>query len=224
MRPALVLSILLCGASMSEAQSTFVSASLLGEIGRFSVAEVEPNPILPTVDAKVDGEAIGFGLAIERAVGERWGVSLEFTKAGAISGEDSYELPFTIAIFPPLPPIEIRRTFEHERYAVNPMAWYAQPVGDRLELAFLAGVSFLHTDFTQSQTATVPALALIRPDIIVPRTTISEYSVEPIVGVDARIRFTDRLAIVPGVRLQSASAGGRPGWLIRPGVAVRFGF
>jgi hypothetical protein len=144
-----------------------------------------------------------------------------------MSGEDTYELPISIAIFPPLPPVEVRRTFEQKRFSWNTLAWFAQPLGDRLELSFLGGLSFVHTEFTQSQTVEVAALVLIRPEPIgglIPIATTTEFSVEPVVGLDARIRLSDRWAVVPGVRVQSAGVGGRPGWLIRPAAAVRWGF
>src|SRR5262245_40742796 len=131
MRLVIVVLILVLWVPVAHAQSTFVSASVVGEVARFSFIEAEP--ILGSVDTNVDGESVGFGLAIERALGERWGVALQFARPGAMSGEDTYELPISIAIFPPLPPVEVRRTFEQERYSWNTLAWFAQPLGDRME-------------------------------------------------------------------------------------------
>lgn len=226
MRPALAFLLIVSFASAAQAQSTFVSGAVVGEIARFSFVEADDS-VVGLIDTKVDGESVGFSVAVERALGERLGVTLEFVRPGEMSGEDAFELPISIAIFPPLPPVEVTRTFEHKRMAWNTLGWYAQPLGDRLELAFMGGVSFLRTEFTQSQRVTVPALALIDPHLIgglVPSTTTTEYSVEPIVGMDVRIRLTDALSVVPGIRLQSAPAGGRPGWLVRPSAALRYGF
>jgi hypothetical protein len=227
MRVALVLVMLSGSASVAGAQSTFVSGSLVGEIARFSFVEVQPTGYFGPFDFSFDGEAVGFGLAVERAVGERWGVALEFVKPGSIIREATDELPVSIAIFPPLPPISFERRLEQKRLSWNTLAWLAHDAGSRVELAFLAGVSFTRTKYTQTSTLIVPALVLLNPDIfppIAPSTTTLEYSVDPIVGMDARFRVTDHLAIVPGVRFQSGGIGARRGWLLRPSVGARWGF
>jgi hypothetical protein len=225
MRPWIVLVMLLCCASVAGAQSTFVSGSLTGELARFG--SVETVPSIGGLDGSLDGETVGFGVALERALGEQWGVALEVVRPGTISGEDSYELPINLTIFPPLPPIEIQTEFEHRRLSWNTLAWLAHPIGDRVELGFYGGLAFTRTRFELIRLVTVPALVLLRPGVIdgiAPSTTITEFSVDPVVGLDARIRLNDRFAVVPGVRVQSGDLGGRSGWLFRPSVGLRFGF
>lgn len=236
MRPVIVLSMLLCCGSVADAQSTFVNVSFGGEIARFGAVELEPETVPDLRETSIDGETLAFGVSVERAIGERWGVALEFNYAGEVSGEDSYEFPVTILIFPPPPPTRIEREFEHQRFSWNTMAWLAQPLGDRLELAFSAGVAFTRTRFEQDQRITRPLAVTLPPltsillpsrlDLIAPTASISSvsYAVDPVVGVDARIRFGDRTWIVPSLRVQSADVAGRSGWVFRPTVAARFGF
>jgi hypothetical protein len=238
MRRVFVLSMILlfCCRSVADAQSTFVNVSVGGEIARFGVVELEPEAVPEWRETSVDGESFGFGVSLERAIGERWGVALEFNYAGEVSGEDSYEYPITILIFPPPPPTRIEREFEYQRFSWNTLAWFAQPLGDRVELAFSAGAAFARTRFEQEQRITQP-LALppvtaivdslpIRLDLLAPSHSTSSvsYTVDPVVGIDARIRVGDRAWIVPSLRAQSADLGGRSGWVFRPAVAARFGF
>jgi hypothetical protein len=226
MRFVIGLWLLLWCASVAHAQSTFVSGSVTGELARFGSVETEPS-IGRGLDTSLDGDTVGFGVAIERALGERWGVALEFVRPGSISGEDSYQLPIVPAIFPPLPPIEIQREFEHRRLSWNTMAWLTHPLGDRVSLAFYGGLSFTRTRLELIQLVTVPALVLLRPGVIdgiAPASITIDYSVDPVVGLDARIRLNDRFAVVPGVRVQSGDVGGSSGWLFRPSVGLRYGF
>jgi hypothetical protein len=72
----------------------------------------------------------------------------------------------------------------------------------------------------------VSALVQLAPQFFPPAPSAAtiEYGVDPIVGMDAGIRMTDHLAIVPGARLQSGGLGARRGWLLRPSVGLRWGF
>ena len=228
MRSLMAISIVLCCSSLASAQSTFISGSLIGEIARFGGTDYSPRPdILPRLEPTFDGEAIGFGLSLERALGDRWGVALEFAKPATIERDDSYELPVTILIFPPVPPVQISRRFEQQRLSVNTLAWLAQPLGDRVELAYLAGVSFTRSEWEQNYGTILPTfreLPVSFISAIAPSTETTEFSVAPVVGLDARIKLTDHLAIVPGVRFQAAGIAGRSGWLLRPAVGARWGF
>jgi hypothetical protein len=213
-----------CAAGVS-AQSTFVSGSLMGEIARFGRIESETR-LDPVFDSSLDGESIGFSLSAERMLGERWGVMLEFARPGEIDRSSTYSPP-VIAIYPPVPIIVLTRDVEFRNDSLNVMATFSQPAGDRLELGFLAGVSFTRGEWTTSYRYDPTVLVRVPPDelsLAVPALTAVQYGVGPIVGFDARIRFTDRFAIVPGIRLQSASVADQPGWLVRPAVAARFGF
>jgi hypothetical protein len=227
MRVAIILVMLFGCASLAGAQTTFVSGSLTGEIARFSFVEVQPADYIRPFDMPFDGEAIGFGLSVARAVGERWGVALEFVRPGTIVRDDTQELPISIAIFPALPPVIFERRLELRRLSWNTMAWLSHDAGSNVELTFLAGVSFTRVKYDETSNYVVSPLALLDPRFFAPfapSNTTVQYGVDPVVGMDVHIRVTDHLAIVPGVRFQSGGIGVRHGWLLRPSAGVRWGF
>jgi hypothetical protein len=229
MRPLIVMSMVLCCTPTASAQSTFVGGSLIGDIARFGGTEITPPPdFFPRLGPAFDGEAIGFGLSLERSLGEQWGVALEFARPGTIERDESFELPVTIQIFPPIPPFEIHQRVEQRRLSVNTLAWIAQPLGDRVELAFLAGAAFTQTKWTQNFGLPMPTFfreiefGLI--NAAAPTTETTAFTVEPVGGLDTRIKLSEHLAIVPGIRFQAAGVAGRSGWLLRPAIGARWGF
>ena len=52
------------------------------------------------------------------------------------------------------------------------------------------------------------------------RTTTISYGTRPLAGVEARIRFTSHVSLIPGVRLQGIADG----WLLRPYVGLGWFF
>jgi hypothetical protein len=215
--------------SVSGAQTTFVSGSLTGEIARFNFVKVDPTGYLSPYELSSDGEAVGFGASIARAIGERWGVALEVVRPGTMTRDDREELPFPVGIFPQLPPTVIERRLEQQRLSWNTLVWLSHELGSRVDLTFLAGASFTRTKYEDNTIFLVSALVqLIPPQFLPPPvspvTTTTEYGVDPVVGMDAGFRVTDHLAIVVGARLQSGRIGPRRGWLLRPSAGARWGF
>ena len=81
-------------ATPAAAQSTYIGGSLVGDIARFG--KVEPDEtflrLLPPDDSSIDGETLGFGITAGRALGEQWGVELEFVRSGG-DRESRHETP-----------------------------------------------------------------------------------------------------------------------------------
>ena len=50
------------------------------------------------------------------------------------------------------------------------------------------------------------------------------YTVGPVAGMDARIGLTDRVQLVPGVRLQTPGGGGNQRWLVRTSAGLTWQF
>jgi hypothetical protein len=106
------------------------------------------------------------------------------------------------------------------RYAhtgVNAAAWFEQPIGERVSLIYLGGVSFSRESRDLSLIVT-PRLPLQAP--IVQRTDVIAYNTAAVVGFEARIGLTEHVRLLPGVRLQGLSGG----WLLRPGVGLGWRF
>lgn len=208
---------------------TGVSAALVGDIVRHNG---ESGNVFS--GGSRDGEELGFSLRLDQALGTRWGVELEYVRGGEIESESNV-IPFLPAealtsltsssfsfvsssvssslIFPR----QTRTTVRDRLSTVSTLAWYRQPIGERTSLVYSAGIAF---GIAQSE-ATFTIVGLPNQNTI-PATTskYTSYSVNPIVGVDARIAMTDHASIVPGVRV----IGGNGGIIIRPSVGLRWQF
>jgi opacity protein-like surface antigen len=227
---ALLVGILLAVAAPAAAQSTSVGVNGAWDVARFSKVEVNDSALLSSVADSLDGDAFGFAVNVRRAIGENWGVAVEFSRSGDIESTTSRRrggIPANPAGVGPLPPNVIRPDFEFEvsteqqHQSIGALAWVRHGIGDRVALSYLGGVAFVRSELERDLSIDPRILAIsISPSEL---TTI-EQNVAPLVGVDADFKFTDHTAFTAGVRLQGVSVGGRDGWLIRPGVGVRWTF
>lgn len=203
-------------AQQSFAQEPYVGAALVGNIVRSS-------------GLGEDGETPGWSLRVGTPIGERWGIDAEFVYPGAVESTASRgPIPTGIGFigFPPdsrslLPPsYEESRSSRHSTFSAS--GWVSQRAGDRIELMYLGGVVFALFERTLQvrypELPVFPGLPPIQlPDI---DTSTRSYGVGPLVGMDARIRMTDHLQLVPGVRL--AGFGGL--LIVRPAVGLHWVF
>lgn len=218
------------------AQGSYVGAFLVGDVvrtDRYDSREVGGG-----------GEAIGFALRLGTPVGNTWGVEVEFVRSGEITSEESPE------VFPvdfPVPNIPLRSsvpggntvsqlyalsypsysfTFRssQRRTTISPALWVRQEISPRFSLAYLGGVAFGRTD-TEVEVGYIP----IRPVLPVgistlpagPSTSESvDYRVDPMVGVEGRLRMAGQVDLVPSLRLQGIGDG----WMIRPAVGLSWNF
>ena len=142
-----VFTILLFTAAPGFAQGTTISASLTGDVARFSRTETRP---APTVDlSALDGEAIGFNAAVGRAIGERWGVAVEFGRTGKIESRQDVEFDPRISARPslvppgiPIPDFSFVSTSEVQVTTISALGWVSHDAGSRVELAYGAGITF----------------------------------------------------------------------------------
>jgi hypothetical protein len=222
-RRSLVVLLGVLSPAAALAQPAYVGASLLADVSRFTTIEIDPSTF--SSELAEGGETLGFSLVVGTALGDRWGVELEFVRPGVLehSVDRRIELaPPGIPMPRPIPiPIfefEIRGSERHT--TLTPAVWFRQPIGGRADLCYLGGVTFVRTAREQ-QVAFDPRLLLLS----IPVTQeIVEHTVGPMVGLEGRIRMTSHLALTPGIRLLAITAGGRNGWLIRPGVGVHWRF
>ena len=89
---ALVTVLAFCTVGIVQAQSTYVGASALADIARFSSAGFGDSP---------GGEAFGGAIRVGTGVTDRWGIDLEFTRPGEIEQENS--LYYALGRLKPLP-------------------------------------------------------------------------------------------------------------------------
>jgi hypothetical protein len=203
------------------AQPAYVGVSLVGEISRFTTVQIAPPSFVTTMTD--GGETLGFGLTAGTALGERWGVELEFVRPGVLEQSSTQRFPVVPVGIPvppfPIPIVEYDFRAEQRHTTVTAAAWFRQPIGGRAELCYLGGIAFAR--MTQRNNVSVdPRLALIIPVT----EKVIEHTVGPMVGLEARVRLTRQLALTPAIRLMAVAVSGREGWLIRPGVGLQWRF
>jgi hypothetical protein len=234
---AVVLFVLASGSV--SAQSTYVGASLVGDVVRTSHTEFGG-----VTRPAGGGESIGFGLRVGTPLGSRWGVELEFVRPGEIDTDfSSVPIPLAEAslistILPPggstsggiIPPVQLfpqpayRLRSVQRNTTLSTSAWVHQDLSNRVALVYLAGMGFHRA--TQESTITIdfPRLAPGVPGLptIFPATSTKSvaYNVRPLAGIEARIGLTDHVQLVPGLRIHGMSGA----WLLRPAVGLDWAF
>ena len=221
-----------------QAQSTYVGASAVADIARFSSAGIEDSS---------GGEAFGWALRVGTSITDRWGIDLEFTRPGEIEQENPFDIlagrPQTIftgfapGLIPVSPgmPIDIGRigaslslpfsSTTAQRYStLTVMPYIRQSLGSRADIVYLGGLAFVRT----SSELSFSGLGSVggRPGTGIPRFEQSfvTYGAAPAVGLDVRVSMTDHLRLVPGLRLLVVDEGGRNGWLTRPSIGLQWTF
>lgn len=224
MRRVLSLGIcsLLAPAGVALAQNAYVGATLTGEIVR--TTDVEAG----TSDTRGSGEAIGFALRVGTGLGSNWGVELEYARPSVIKSQDQlfYPLPASLAegglgaipdvvpgIYPPIFPIPLAIETRDRHSAVSAVLWANQSVSDRVALVYLGGVAFSRFEREYGYASDAPI-------ILFPVSRTIRYGAHPVVGFESWIGLTDRVTLMPGVRLRAV----QDGWSIRPAVGIGWSF
>jgi hypothetical protein len=198
------------GASRLWAQGTpargpFVSASLFGDVKRFSG---DPS------DNVLDGAAAGVGVALGTGLTERWQleVRLDAPRSTEVVRERSVPLRSST--------ISLQSFTRNRATTVATLLRFTPGTGGRLRLGYLAGLSFLRLwqEFETTASASVPSSLIPRPMQSV------EYAAAPTVGVDARLALSSHLSIVPALDAAAFRTRDTSGILLRPRVAVRWTF
>ena len=232
-RTSAVAVVLLFGvlAPPAFAQGAYVGAFLVGEIVR-----------LDQYDSRAEdtgnGESFGFALRLGSPIGAKWGVELEFVRPGEITSDQVpqifpaiYELTAVQSIpglpnqgrYDPLifPPISYEFRSTQRRSTLSTSLWVRQEISSRVSMVYLGGVAFGRTSneveitysFGRSTILPIPSIAPLVNESIT-------YDVQPMVGVEGRIRMGGKVDLVPGLRLHGAQGG----WLIRPAVGLSWNF
>jgi hypothetical protein len=234
-RTSAVAVVLLFGvvAPPAFAQGAYVGAFLVGEIVRLDQYD-------SSAEDSGSGESLGFALRLGSPIGTKWGVELEFVRPGEIT---SNQLPQIfpaiydvqpIQVIPGLPnrgvnvsdpaifpPISYEFRSAQRRSTLSTSLWVRQEISPRVSMVYLGGVAFGRTSNEVEITYTIsrPTILPLPPISPVINESIS-YDVQPMVGVEGRIRMGGKVDLVPGLRLHGAQGG----WLIRPAVGLSWNF
>jgi hypothetical protein len=241
-RTSAIAVILLFGvlAPPAFAQGAYVGAFLVGEIVRLDQYDSR-------AEDSGNGESLGFALRLGSPIGAKWGVELEFVRPGEITSDRTPEilplltntrlnvgtplptLPAGIDfnIYDPLifPPISYEFRSTQRRSTLSTSLWVRQEISSRVSMVYLGGVAFGRTSnevevtYTFGRSTILPTILPLPPIPPLINESIS-YDVQPMVGVEGRIRLAGKVDLVPGLRLHGAQGG----WLIRPAVGLSWNF
>jgi hypothetical protein len=253
MRRSVVVLLCVVGlAAPAAAQSTYVGASLVGDIARFS--KIEGGDSRFVQDNSIDGESLAVGVTVGRALGDKWGVEMEFVRSGEIErrtrsvyypaaiesllvgvrgsipglptvpGVTTPGRPGPGGVILPTVPIPVDFPFEEEvEQRQNSLGALAWVKHDVGDHVELSYVGGVTFFRTEIERESNGPRILIYPPVDVETTSI-DYDVAPTVGLDGQFKFGDHTAIVTGVRLHALTVEGRRGFLIRPSVGLRWRF
>ena len=215
------------------AQGAYVGAFLVGEIVRLDQYDSNARD-------SGSGESLGFALRLGTPIGARWGVELEFVRPGEITSNQVpqilpavYEATLVAQVpglpnqgsYAPLiyPPISYEFRSTQRRTTLSPSLWVRQEISPRFSMVYLGGVAFGRTnnevEISYSISRSILPIAPIPSIAPIVNESIT-YDVQPMVGVEGRIRMGGKVDLVPGLRLHGAQGG----WLIRPAVGLSWNF
>jgi hypothetical protein len=209
--PALAAAALLAGVpSPANAQSptigrTYVSASVLADIKRFSGDPTEP---------LLDGESVGGGVTIGTGLLPRWDiqVGVDVPRFTATSRDRSVTLQRSTYI--------LQSVTENRGVSVATLVRFRGASRGRVQLGYLGGLSLvrLRRDAHTVATEDTPAGLIPKPDSSV------DYTAAPTIGIDARIRVAQHLSVVPGLQATVFRLSNANGLLLRPRLSFRWSF
>ena len=217
------------------AQGAYVGAFLVGEIVRLDQYDSR-------AEDSGNGESLGFALRLGSPIGTKWGVELEFVRPGEITSDQVpqilpaiYQITAVPSIpglpnqgnYDPLifPPISYEFRSTQRRSTLSTSLWVRQEISSRVSMVYLGGVAFGRTSneveisYTFGRSTILPTILPLPPIPPLINESIS-YDVQPMVGVEGRIRLAGKVDLVPGLRLHGAQGG----WLIRPAVGLSWNF
>lgn len=212
-------------AAAARAQSAYVAGTISADISRVSHTESTFSSAPSSGDETLSGS-----LRVGSGIGQSWGVELEFVhSAWSHTQMSSTVFPLATNTLPPttvtsvggvtfssvdvIPTIvPFRSDVRRSHSDLDAAVWARQAVSGTIDLVYLGGVAFSRERIEVSQNFPT-ALRLFAP---VPngvfRSTAINYGTRPLAGIEARVRLTSHVRLIPGLRLQGIADG----WLMRP--------
>ena len=218
-------------AGAASAQGVYVAGAIGAEVVRTSSTESGGS----TFDTG-SGEAFAGAIRVGSGITERIGVELEFFRPGEIEGDlggsiylAARDLPVS-QVFPAgsvgaytFPSI-IGQSTRVRATTMSALLVARQPLGERVELAYLGGVGFSRV-VREVEFAFPRGILPAGPSIAFPVSTRStQYAAGPVVGVEVRAGMTEHAQMVAGLRLHTLGQSVVDGWMIRPTVGLAWKF
>lgn len=205
----------------AQAQGPYVGATLGAEVVRSTTFKGPGS----TSDGG-NGQALAGAVRVGGMIAPRFGVELEWLRAGEIEADDSGPIYYATdaqraAVIGTLPIISQQTRVRTS--TLSALAFARQPIGGRVDLVYLGGVGF--SRMTQSITFGVPTgVPGAGRGPASYTTTATQYAHGPVVGLEARVTMTEHARLIAGVRLHGLGQSLVDGWLVRPGVGLAWTF
>jgi hypothetical protein len=227
-RLVLTLLVILFAAS-ARAQSAYVAGTIGADVSR--VSHTDSNFYLSSPNGT---ETLSGSVRVGSAIGPSWGVELEFVHS-ARSHEQvtpsvlplattaiTTSFSFTSTSASVIPIRFVQSDVRQSHSDLDAVLWVRQGVGGSVDLVYLGGVAFSRqrTEISQNFPTIIGLVAPLPPPNSAFRSTTISYGTRPLAGMEARIRFTSHVRLIPGVRLQGIAEG----WLLRPYVGLGWFF
>jgi hypothetical protein len=223
----LAASLVIVSTTTAFAQTTYVGADLVGDVLRSTHSESSFGRDVPA-----GGEAIGFALRVGTPLGSRWGVELAFTRPGEIETEFSGAIPLASSaelvalasrgsgtlVFPSPLPYRLQAAQRHSTLSTT--VWFNQSLSSKISLVYLAGMGFYRSTYESESRFEILPAGITLPIGFPALTKTITYGVRPLAGFEARIKLTDQVDLVPGIRLHGLESA----WLLRPAVGLAWSF
>jgi hypothetical protein len=215
----LMIAATLCLAAIPAlAQSVYVAGDVGVALARFGNQDDEGG------DSTTSSESV----SVRTSLASNWGVELGFTRDNVERFTASprgvvFLLPGSfIGRAYPLPNSIASDVFEAKRQqsSIDAGAWVRQPIGDRVDLVYHAGASFLRERGDITEIITYGQRPGALPPTRIPIGYGITYGTRPFVGMESRISMGSHARLVPGLRVQGITDG----WLFRPYVGVGWQF
>ena len=221
-----VVSVLWAGAA--RAQGLYVGGAIGAEVVRTSSTQSGGSTFNTG-----SGEAFAGAIRVGAGITERFGVEAEFFRPGEIEGDlggpiffGALDLP---ALTPSLPqpirdfsfPSIIGQSTGVRATTMSALVVARQPLGGRVELAYLGGVGFSRV--VREIEFSIPR-GILPAGIQFPSTRITQYAAGPVVGLEVRAGMTEHAQVVAGMRLHTLGQSVVDGWMIRPSVGLAWKF
>ena len=242
---ALVLFLVALAPGMAAAQSkAFLTGTAFAEIKQFDTIAYDPRVLATNADnASLDATGAGGGIRIGTFLHPRW--SLEFAVDAGSTTKEVFPDPYG-SIRPAIRVAEVSASTRFLSVATV-VGFHPEKIG-RVRLGYLGGFSFVRAtheselpdfaillgsqvvwtggSFGSTSTSSGGLAPSIFPPPVITTRTIRQVDNSPgaVLGLEASIDVTGKLAVVPEIRALTFSSAGRTVFLIRPGAGVRWSF
>ena len=237
LRPSLALVLIALGAPGAAAQSkAFITGTAFADIKQFDSVAYDRRELSAADPLSGDATGAGGGLRVGTFLHPRWSLEL-----GVDAGSTTKQVfPNPYASFPRvMPALRVPDLSASTRFlSVSTVVGFHPPKIGRARLGYLAGFSFVRA----THESELPEIAYAIGSIASGSTTLPSFTEifsrptgttrlkridnapGALLGFEAAIDLTAKLAVVPEIRAITLSTGGRTVFLIRPGVGVRWSF